>query len=96
MQHLATLQRSCPQAFNPVTVYVVSILTVTEQPTLASTLKVLIVCVGVAIAGYGDISFSVIGVCLQLGSSVMDSIRCVTLQRVLQADHIQVGWCWLC
>lgn len=73
------------------TVYVVSILTATEQPTLVSTLKVLIVCAGVAIAGYGDVSFSVIGVCLQLASSVMDSIRCVSLQRVLQANHIQVS-----
>jgi drug/metabolite transporter (DMT)-like permease len=79
------------QAFNPVTVYVVSILTAMEQPTIVSTLKVLIVCAGVGIAGYGDVTFSVIGVCLQLASSVMDSIRCVTLQKVLQANHIQVG-----
>jgi hypothetical protein len=89
------LHLHCLQAFNPVTVYVVSILTATEQPTLVSTLKVLIVCAGVAIAGYGDVSFSVIGVCLQLASSVMDSIRCVSLQRVLQANHIQVGARWL-
>lgn len=80
-----------PQAFNPVTVYVVSILTATEQPTWVQTLKVLIVCAGVGIAGYGDVTFSLVGVCLQLASSVMDSIRCVTLQKVLQAHHIQVG-----
>lgn len=79
------------QAFNPVTVYVVSIIMATESPTWVQTLKVLIVCAGVGIAGYGDVTFSAIGVALQLASSVMDSIRCCTLQRVLQANHIKVG-----
>jgi hypothetical protein len=52
---------------------------------------VLIVCVGVGVAGYGDVTFNLIGCCLQLCSAAMDAVRCCTLQRVLQANHIQVS-----
>jgi drug/metabolite transporter (DMT)-like permease len=60
----------------------------TESLMLLQAVKVLVVCTGVCIASYGDITLNFVGLVLQLGSILTDAIRCCFLQRVLQ--HSQV------
>jgi drug/metabolite transporter (DMT)-like permease len=76
------------QAGGPATIYLVGIALGTETPKLLQAVKVLVVCTGVGIASYGDITLNSVGMVLQLASIVTDAVRCCFLQRVLQ--HSQV------
>jgi drug/metabolite transporter (DMT)-like permease len=76
------------QAGGPATIYLISIALGTELPKPLQAAKVLVVCTGVGIASYGDITLNLVGLVLQLGSIITDALRCCFLQRVLQ--HSQV------
>lgn len=76
------------QAGGPATIYLLGIALGTESAQLLQALRVLVVCTGVGIASYGDITLNFVGLSLQLGSIVTDALRCCFLQRVLQ--HSQV------
>lgn len=55
-----------------------------EKLGLLQTLKVAVVCTGVGIASYGDISLTVLGFVLQVASIMADATRCCGLQKVMQ------------
>uniref|UniRef100_A0A383WD92 Sugar phosphate transporter domain-containing protein n=1 Tax=Tetradesmus obliquus TaxID=3088 RepID=A0A383WD92_TETOB len=76
------------KAGGPATIYVLGIALGTESAQLLQALRVLVVCFGVGIASYGDVTLNLAGLVLQLGSIVTDALRCCFLQRVLQ--HSQV------
>jgi drug/metabolite transporter (DMT)-like permease len=76
------------QAGGPATIYLIGIALGTESPNLLQAVKVLVVCTGVGVASYGDITLNFVGMVLLLGSIVTDALRCCLLQRVLQ--HSQV------
>jgi hypothetical protein len=76
------------QAGGPATTYLTGIALGTDLPQLLQAVKVLVVCIGVGLASYGDITLNFMGIVLQIGSIVTDAIRCCCLQRVLQ--HSQV------
>lgn len=62
-----------------------------EKLGLMQSIKVAVVCTGVGIASYGDLTLSAVGFVLQVISIMMDATRCCTLQKVLHANHIEVG-----
>lgn len=79
------------QASGPATIYFMGILMGNERLGFWQTLKVAVVCTGVGIASYGDVTLSVLGFALQVASIMMDALRCCGLQKVMQANHIEVG-----
>jgi hypothetical protein len=58
-----------------------------EKLGLLQTLKVAVVCTGVGIASYGDISLTVLGFVLQVASIMADATRCCALQKVMQVGR---------
>jgi drug/metabolite transporter (DMT)-like permease len=77
------------QAGGPATIYLLGIAMGTESAQLMQALRVLVVCTGVGIASYGDITLNLTGMVLQLGSIVTDALRCCFLQRVLQHSQVE-------
>lgn len=52
------------------------------------TVKVAVVCTGVGIASYGDITLSALGFILQVASIMADATRCCALQKVMQVREV--------
>lgn len=72
------------QASGPATIYFMGVIMGNEKLGLLQTLKVAVVCTGVGIASYGDISLTVLGFVLQVASIMADATRCCALQKVMQ------------
>lgn len=79
------------KASGPATIYFMGVIMGNEKLGLLQTLKVGVVCTGVGIASYGDISLTVLGFVLQVASIMADATRCCALQKVMQANHLEVG-----
>jgi drug/metabolite transporter (DMT)-like permease len=62
-----------------------------EKLGWVQSLKVAVVCTGVGIASYGDISLNLLGLVLQVASIMADATRCCALQKVMHANHLDVG-----
>lgn len=63
----------------------------TETLQLLQSTKVLLVCAGVAIASFGDVQLSMLGVVAQILSTAMDTLRCCFLQQVMQQSNLKVS-----
>lgn len=72
------------QASGPATIYFMGVIMGNEKLGLLQTLKVAVVCTGVGIASYGDISLTVLEFVLQVASIMADATRCCALQKVMQ------------
>ncbi|GAB7337943.1 hypothetical protein MBLNU457_4324t1 [Dothideomycetes sp. NU457] len=60
------------------------------RPVSYSTLSnILVIALGVAIASYGEVSFNVIGIILQLGGVVFEALRIVMVQKLLTPSNEQ-------
>jgi drug/metabolite transporter (DMT)-like permease len=62
-----------------------------EKLGLSQTMKVAVVCTGVGIASWGDVTLSALGFVLQVASIMADATRCCALQKVMQANHLDAG-----
>lgn len=71
------------KASTPVTIFALGVLSRTEEYAHIKAANVLVIGVGVMIAAYGQISFDATGIALQLTSIVLDSMRCLLLQKVI-------------
>ena len=72
------------KAFMPVTVFFIGICIGTEKFNLRLCGILFVVCVGVLIASYGEVYFSIFGVLLQIGSMATEASRLGLLQHLLQ------------
>eukprot|EP00877_Chromochloris_zofingiensis_P008762 jgi/Chrzof1/4139/Cz14g00170.t1 len=63
----------------------------TESYTHLHAFRVLIVCLGVSVASYGDLNFDLEGITLQIGSLFADALRCILLQKTLQHKSISLS-----
>jgi hypothetical protein len=95
------------QAGGPASIYIVAILLGTDHLQLVKSLKVLVVCTGVAVAAYGDFTLYTLGLALQVGSILADALRFCFLQQVCNMAQtlqsamyaaltlaIQFSWAW--
>lgn len=72
----------CLQASTPAIIYLAGVCLHNEHLQLVRMLKVLVVCSGVAMASYGDITVTLVGVMLQLCGVIADALRICFLQKV--------------
>lgn len=63
----------------------------TEKLQLMQAIKVAVVCTGVGIASHGDLTLTLAGFALQVGSIIMDALRCCILQKVLQHNKVDAS-----
>lgn len=72
------------KASTPAVILACGVLMGAEAYDLVKGLNVAVICLGVAIAAYGDAAFDGIGVAIQMLSIVMDSLRCLLLQKTIK------------
>eukprot|EP00775_Hariotina_reticulata_P003891 gene3891-4145_t len=77
------------KASQPTVIYLIGMVMGTENYSFLQSVKVLVVCLGVTISSYGDISLVFVGLIIQIFSILMDASRCCYLQRVLQMADIK-------
>jgi len=60
------------------------------RPVQYSTLaNILVIACGVAIASFGEVSFNMVGIVLQLGGVVFEALRIVMVQKLLTPSNDQ-------
>lgn len=79
------------KALMPVSVFTVGCLMGTEKFVCSSFLNMCLIALGVAIASYGELNFNMFGVVLQLGSIIVESIRLVLVQLLLQSRGLKLN-----
>eukprot|EP00887_Chlorella_sp_A99_P007875 scaffold20.g7875.t1 len=76
------------KALMPVAVFSVGCVFGTERFSWPVMSNMILVTIGVAIASFGEINFNIVGVAFQLGSVVIESIRLVLVQLLLQLYYV--------
>eukprot|EP00879_Flechtneria_rotunda_P022283 GHRR01023511.1.p1 GENE.GHRR01023511.1~~GHRR01023511.1.p1 ORF type:complete len:258 (+),score=53.40 GHRR01023511.1:278-1051(+) len=79
------------QAAGPATMYLIGIAMGSEKLHVLQATQIVLVCTGVAIASYGDLTLVFVGLLLQIASILMDATRCCFLQKVLQHNQIKMS-----
>ena len=79
-----------PQSLGPAATYAVGIAVGNEFFETRTLLKLLLIGMGVAVASYGDISASALGVGVQLFSICSDATRAALLQHLMQRSEVKL------
>lgn len=75
------------KAASPVAVLFTSWLWGVADPSMNTFLNILVIVLGVGLASFGEIQFSVIGFLYQLGGIVFEAVRVVMIQVLLSGDE---------
>lgn len=78
------------KAASPVAVLFTSWAFGVAEPNLAKFLNILVIVVGVAIASFGEINFSMIGFIYQILGIVFEAIRLIMIQVMLTAEGMKM------
>ena len=73
----------CPQAFTPVITMVALFVARLEDPSSRLIIAVVLIALGTAIASYGEINMSVLGLIIMFASETFEAIRLVMTQILL-------------
>ena len=73
----------CPQAFTPVITMVALFVARLEDPSSRLIIAVVLIAFGTAMASYGEINMSVLGLIIMLASETFEAIRLVMTQILL-------------
>mmetsp|Transcript_25874 Transcript_25874/g.73303 ORF Transcript_25874/g.73303 Transcript_25874/m.73303 type:complete len:212 (+) Transcript_25874:557-1192(+) len=72
------------KAFTPVMTMTGLVLFGLERPSTRVVMCVLVICFGTAVAGFGELNFSLIGLCCMLLAQVFEALKLIFTQVVLQ------------
>ena len=73
----------CPQAFTPVITMVALFVARLEDPSSRLIIAVVLIAFGTAMASYGEINMSVVGLIIMFASETFEAIRLVMTQILL-------------
>ena len=74
---------ACPQAFTPVITMVALFVARLEDPSSRLIIAVVLIALGTAMASYGEINMSVLGLIIMFASETFEAIRLVMTQILL-------------
>jgi drug/metabolite transporter (DMT)-like permease len=78
------------KAFTPVMTLLGLVIFRLESPTRKAIVCVLIICSGTAIAGYGELNFSIVGVMCMICAQMFEAMKLVFTQVVLQKNRFSL------
>jgi hypothetical protein len=79
------------KALMPVAVFLVGCVFKTNRFHWPTFMNMILVTIGVAVASYGEVNFNLVGVAFQLSSIVMESVRLVLVQILLQSRGLKLN-----
>lgn len=82
--HLSVPLIQMLKAATPVMIYLIGLISGTEQYMLGRACNVVFICLGVFISARGSIEYTFVGIAGQMAAIIADSVRCVLLQREMQ------------
>ncbi len=75
----------------PVIIFIVGCMFATEVFTLASFSIMVVIAAGVAMASYGELNFSLIGLLCMFGAMSCEAVRLTLVQTLLQGQDLQLN-----
>ena len=75
----------------PVATFLIGCIARLETFKWLSLINVVVISVGVMIASYGELNFNVVGVALQMASVVIEAVRLIMVQILLQSKGLKMN-----
>ena len=91
-----SLMGKCVQAFTPIVTMLALFLAQMESPTARLISAVCVIAVGTAVASYGEVHLSALGVIFMFSSEAFEAIRLVMTQMLLVGLKLHPSTPFLC